>query len=1029
MSHVSGLNQAQEEAVRHTNGPLLILAGAGAGKTRVIVERIARLIRDGVPPEKILAVTFTNKAANEMKDRVRTRISNDLALSPYDHLPKHPALQSVERTAYGGFSRHDPFIGTFHRLSLSIIKAFHGSVGLPLKFTIYDRSDSMRAIKEAIQSAGFDPKQLEPRRALSAISKKKGDAITRDDFRENYAASYIDEAIAEVWERYEKILKKEKALDFDDLLLTARNILKDDASAREHFQNAWDYVHVDEYQDTNRVQYEIVRLLSSKHGNVSVVGDVDQCLIKGTKITMGDGSLKAIEDIRVGDVVRSNYGSGDMRPAKVTRIHSPTHRGELIAITSASGKILTSTPEHMHFAGYRLGETPQQYLTYLMYKRKMGWRLGVSQIYTRGQKKSVIGFIQRSNQEHADALWVVGTHKTQQEARIHEYTLSLKYQIPTLPFVARKGLSTNGYVHDQGVLRAIFTSFNTETCAQKLLNDVGMSPLYPHHRAQSRNSNRRNVTLTLCGDRRGKSPMHRIAMVGNDAEGRRALETLGLSVRSAKSNSQSWRFETARKDYAELLAVLKKIQRAFPDIVVIQNARLGGKKNTLRDGNSLPLLPATSLLPGMALFNEEGGFDIITDVQRKKTTLKRVYDLDIERTHNFIANGIVTHNCIYSWRGASIEHIMNFERDFPDAQILLLAENYRSTKTIIAAANDAISKNVNRRDKELYTKNEDGEKIGLAGFADENDEAAFIAETARQEIGKGLSPDDIAVLYRANFQSRVLEEAFLKRNVPYQVLGTRFFERREVKDALSYLKSALNPDSAADFTRAIATPPRGIGKVTLAKIINHQEETLPASAREKVFLFRSTLSRILHAINTQKASEAVRTALSESGMWRAYEHGDSEDAERLENLKELVTVATKYDALPASEGIERLIEEAVLQSDQDELEEKKEGVKLMTVHAAKGLEFHTVFITGLEEGLFPHERDESEVVDTEEERRLFYVALTRAKRRVYATYAITRRIFGTRLENMPSVFITELDSALAEVVTFPLFQEELDTIE
>lgn len=661
MNVISTLNQAQKEAVLHTNGPLLILAGAGAGKTRVIVERIARLIRDGVPPEKILAVTFTNKAANEMKERVRNRISNDLTLSPYDHLPKHSALQSVGRTVYDGFSRHDPFIGTFHRLSLSIIKAFHGSVGLPLKFTIYDRGDSIRAIKEAIQSAGFDPKQLEPRRVLSAISKKKGDAITRDDFRENYAASYIDEAIAEVWERYEGILKKEKALDFDDLLLTARNILKNDAVAREHFQNAWDYVHVDEYQDTNRVQYEIVKLITEKHGNIAAVGDVDQN--------------------------------------------------------------------------------------------------------------------------------------------------------------------------------------------------------------------------------------------------------------------------------------------------------------------------------------------------------------------------------IYSWRGASIEHIMNFERDFPDAQVLLLAENYRSTKTIIAAANDAISKNVNRRDKELYTKNEDGEKIALAGFADENDEAAFIAETARQEIKKGLSPDDIAVLYRANFQSRVLEEAFLKRNVPYQVLGTRFFERREVKDALSYLKSALNPDSAADFTRAIATPPRGIGKVTLAKIINNQEETLPASAREKVFLFRSTLSRILHAINTQKASEAVRTALSESGMWRAYEHGDSEDAERLENLKELVTVATKYDTLPVGEGIERLIEEAVLQSDQDELEEKKEGVKLMTVHAAKGLEFHTVFIAGLEEGLFPHERDESEVVDTEEERRLFYVALTRAKRRVYATYAITRRIFGTRLENMPSVFVTELDGALAEVVTFPLFREELDTIE
>lgn len=635
---LSGLNAPQKEAVLAHEGPLLILAGAGAGKTRVIVHRIAEIIRAGTPPERILAVTFTNKAAKEMQERVERLLSGDLALSPYE----------IPRTR--------PFIGTFHALSLSVIKTFHQEAGLPRRFTIYDRQDSSRAAKQAIEEAGFDPKQLEPRRVIAVMGRAKGDALSREEFLAERASSYIDEAIAEVWERYDAILKKEKALDFDDILTTALALLRK-PNVRNYFENAWDYLHVDEYQDTNRVQYEILKALAGARGNIAAVGDADQN--------------------------------------------------------------------------------------------------------------------------------------------------------------------------------------------------------------------------------------------------------------------------------------------------------------------------------------------------------------------------------IYSWRGASIEHILNFEHDFPGATVILLTENYRSTKTILAAANDAIAKNVRRKEKELFTKNDDGEKIALGGFLDENEEALFAARESARLIRAGENPNDIAVLYRANFQSRALEEAFLKADIPYQVLGTRFFERKEVKDALSYLRLALNPDSAADLVRAIASPTRGIGKVTLAKIMNRQESTLPAEAKKKIAAFRTTLAKIASAIQQKPSSEAVREALLESGLRKLYEKGGSEEAERLENLKELVTVAAKYDAFPAPEGIEKLIEEAALQSDQDELakERTKDGVKLMTVHAAKGLEFGFIFVTGLEEGLFPHERDESEAIDEEEERRLFYVALTRAKRKVYATYAISRRIFGTRSVNMPSEFVTELDPDLTEVVAMPLLNE------
>lgn len=634
------LNDAQQKAVLHKKGALLILAGAGAGKTRVITHRIAELIRGGTAPEKILAVTFTNKAAKEMRERTGKLLSADLQLSPYD-TPKTR-----------------PFIGTFHSLGLEILKTFHDKAGLPRRFTIYDRSDSTRTLKDAIKKAGFDPKELEPRRVMSVMGRHKGNAVNLETFRTDHASSYIDEAIAEVWGNYEKALAQEKALDFDDILIRALDLLKKDADVRTHFQNAWEYIHVDEYQDTNRVQYELAHLLSAQHGNIAAVGDVDQN--------------------------------------------------------------------------------------------------------------------------------------------------------------------------------------------------------------------------------------------------------------------------------------------------------------------------------------------------------------------------------IYSWRGASIEHIMNFEHDFPNAEVLVLAENYRSTQTILTAANDAISKNKRRREKELFTKNDAGEKITVAGFTDENEEARYIAKEAKYLLNYGVKSDNVAVLYRANFQSRALEEAFLKENVPYQVLGTRFYERKEVKDALSYLRLALNPDSAADISRAISSPSRGIGKVTLAKIVNRLEHELPSSARQKVADFHAVIEKIRASIPEKIPSETVRTALMESGLWRMYEKGEDEDVERLENLKELVTVATKYDHLPPADGIEKLIEEASLASDQDELDAPKEGVKLMTVHAAKGLEFERVFVTGLEEGLFPHERDEADDVDDEEERRLFYVALTRAQKKVYLTWAMTRRIFGTRSINTPSEFITELSDDLIELIRF---EHSYDTID
>ena len=332
----------------------------------------------------------------------------------------------------------------------------------------------------------------------------------------------------------------------------------------------------------------------------------------------------------------------------------------------------------------------------------------------------------------------------------------------------------------------------------------------------------------------------------------------------------------------------------------------------------------------------------------------------------------------------------------------------------MSAANNIISKNIYRKDKNLFTKNVEGEKIGLYGGYDENDEANFIANRSRELIQNGVKANEIAVLYRANFQSRALEEAFLSKSIPYQLLGTKFFERKEIKDVLSYLRVALNPDSSADLKRVINVPARGIGKVTLIKIMAGQEESLPGAAKEKVAEFRRLLEKIKEKAMTGRTSDTIKFIIQESGMEKMLKE---DDEEKLENTRELVTLAARYNIMSPEEGFEQLLTDAALATDQDSLMKNEVAVKLMTVHASKGLEFDYVFVSGLEENLFPHKKLSEDALspeEGEEERRLFYVALTRARKKLYLTYSSMRTIFGQRQVNVLSEFITDVDDSLLE---------------
>src|ERR671910_2437471 len=710
---LESLNPTQLDAVEHTEGPLLILAGAGSGKTRVLTHRVAYLIDQGLAaPEEVLAITFTNKAAREMKDRVALLVGPD---------------------------SRKMWVSTFHAFCARILRVHAEKLGYKREFTIYDGADQVRLVKRCIVELGKDPKRFTPRSFQAQISSAKNVLMAPDDFLRN-TEGYIAENVAEVYELYQRRLYENNAMDFDDLIMQSVALLELFPEVRERYQTRFKYIHVDEYQDTNHAQYRLVNILAAGHRNLCVVGDDDQCLIEGTQVTMADGSTKPIEHIAVGDEVRSGYGSGDFRPARITGV-SRSQKSEGVRIITRNGRHLVSTPEHIHFAGYKLGLTPQMHMTYLMRRRDKGFRVGTSRTYTNGRVKPVVGFMQRSRQEHADAAWVVSTHETEGEARVAETTLALKYQVPTLPFVARAG-SENGLVANQVLIDRVFAEVECEEGGRQLLADSGLRSDVPHYLPQSYTGRRRNVVVTLCGDRRGRTPMHRISMVGRDDEGRKALECVGLSVRPVKQGSCSWRYESCFKDYGAAMKVVERI-RSVLDVSVQRVARLGKNgEGDVVEGKSLPFLPASSVRPGMVVFTGDGGYDIVDKVERVELD-GPVYEIDVESTHNFVAGGIVTHNSVYSWRGADIKNILQFVRGYPAEKVVKTEYNYRSTQTILDAANAVVANNASRKPKELWTAGPEGERIRVFTAVDQYAEARVVVSEVERLMDSGVSARDV----------------------------------------------------------------------------------------------------------------------------------------------------------------------------------------------------------------------------------------------------------------------------------------------
>jgi len=848
---LAGLNPPQREAVTHGDGPLLVLAGAGSGKTRVLTRRIAYLMAtERARANEILAITFTNKAAGEMRERVEGLV---------------------------GRRTRAMWVMTFHAACVRMLRVEAARLGYTRQFTIYDQADARRLTKRCLDELGIDPKRFTPAAIHNQISDAKNKLRDADAYGK-LVGSYFEQTVADAYRLYESELHRMNAMDFDDLLVRAVNVLELFPEVRDRYATSFRHVLVDEYQDTNHAQYRWLQLLAGEHRNLMVVGDDDQCLVAGTPVRMADGSQRCIETIREGERVLSSYGAGDFRPARVTRTHrSYAHWG--VAITTASGRRVVSTPEHTHFAGYP----------------------------------------------------------------------DLEY-----PDLERPGLR-----------------------------------LQDNHRAGQ--SAREVMTATLCGGPAGGAPLHLVEHGGRT------------------------------RRFSHLPSLIEELPRAAP---VHWQARLGSEA-------ILPFTPAILVRPGMTMFGEDGQLDRVERVDWVRLD-QPVHDLDIEHTHNFVAGGLVTHNSVYSFRGADIRNILDFQDHFPEAHTVKLEQNYRSTQTILSAANAVVANNRGRMSKALWTDSGQGDPIHVRELEDEHAEARYVAGEVERLVDEGCARSEIAVFYRTNAQSRVLEDTLVRREIAYQVIGgTKFYDRAEIKDALAYLVLLVNPQDAGAFTRIANVPRRGLGATSLGRVTGwgntaglsvwdaaaepEQVPGLGTAARKALGRFMGTM-RVLRERAEQNVpvTELLEEMLRETGYTDALEAERTIEAQgRLENLAELVEVAREYDGTAEEPSLGGFLEQVALVADTDQIRDDSGVVTLMSLHSAKGLEYPVVLIIGCEEGVFPHSRalDEGGL---EEERRLAYVGITRAMRSLYLTSARTRNVFGARTYGIPSRFLAEIPGDLTD---------------
>lgn len=535
------------------------------------------------------------------------------------------------------------------------------------------------------------------------------------------------------------------------------------------------------------------------------------------------------------------------------------------------------------------------------------------------------------------------------------------------------------------------------------------------------NTKRLCVNAVLFGDRRSSfiSPWSASRLSANTslAADLGLFKNAGYAVRPGKSGT--FRSEVSKLDYGEIEQTIERLQALSNKTININRYAFITNKRYL-------FTPAQQIHPDMTLPVLEGESlvdDVVISVEREFYK-GEVYDLDIEKVHNYLAEGVAVHNSIYSWRGADFRNILNFEKDYKDCTIIKLEQNYRSTKHILDAAHAIISKNTQRSDKRLWTEAGQGLPVQMLQLQNERAEGEAIVRRVRNSVDSGARRyKDYAVLYRTNAQSRSIEEAFVHYGIPYRIVGgQRFYDRKEIKDVIAYLRVIFQPEDRISFERIVNVPARGIGPKTLENFYGWQRQNglsllqsmnqaagctdITPKARQALGELGDIFTALRRLMEEVPVAGLIDSLLRRIDYLHALDDGTLQGEARQENVKELLSVAQENQDL----GLDGFLEEVALVSDLDSADFGNDAVTLMTLHAAKGLEFPVVFMTGMEESIFPHSRALYDQHEMEEERRLCYVGMTRARQELYMIYTTGRLLYGGVQHNPPSRFLSEIDA-------------------
>jgi DNA helicase-2/ATP-dependent DNA helicase PcrA len=1033
---LQGLNKEQIEAVTTTEGPLLIIAGAGTGKTMVIARRIAYIIAKRLAkPAEILALTFTDKAAQEMEERV------DI-LVPYGYV--------------------DCWISTFHSFGDRIIRENALELGLSPDFRILTRPEQVLFFQQNLFrfDLNYYRSLSNPTRFIQAIvtliSRAKDEDVTPEEYLA-FAKKIRDREerekqleLANSYQQYEEFKTQAGLLDFGDQIVKTLELFRKHPKILEEYQNKFKYILVDEYQDTNYAQNEIVKFLAQKHKNICVTGDDDQCLPPGSLISTSNGEKK-IEFLKKGDEVLTAVGKGHLGASKITKVFKNKKRTRFLTFITQRGYKITVTDNHKMFCYVPVKKRDRNFhYVYLMYRQNLGWRIGVTDDLAVRLK------LERS----ADKIVGLRSFPTNAETRYWEMFWALKYGIPPTIFKPRE----NAIVGDK--LLKLYQRTDTEKAAYNLANDLRVDLDSPHYclDAVTRGSSKRvKINLYLC-DRKyvsktnnkyqrilqNPSIMHSVSLQTTNESIIRKFKSEGVPI---KKNSKGYVVRVSNADLQEAGKFAQKLQQITGGFLE-SKFNLGSLKY-----QHLPALvmPAGNVLPGHYLPIVDGfrvRYDkVVKVVERVKEEI--VYDLEIARTHNFVANGVVVHNSIYKFRGAAISNILEFVKNFPRAKQVVLTQSYRSTQAILDSAYKLIKNNNpdrlevrNKIVKKLKSqKRQYGPIPQVLYGATLSEETDLVAqEIDRLKKERGYQYKDFAILVRANNDAVPFIHALNLLAIPSKFSGSQgLYDREEIRLLISFLHSISNfSDSLNLYNLAISdtylldirdcikcmdyASRKNKSLHFVFENISKLAEELDVSKDSLTTIQKITddIKKFAELSRKEKVGRVLYQYLEHTGYLKRLEREQTPEAEvKIANMAKFFEKISEFGRLAQEESARNFTEylEFMRNAGEDPatagIDPDIDAVNVMTIHQAKGLEFKVVFLVNLVAERFPtRERGDpiplpedliKEILPVgdyhmQEERRLFYVGMTRGQDLVYLTFG---RDYGGKRQRKVSLFVLE----------------------